>query len=216
MYAYYRAGGDTTGCGASTINQYWDGYIDDVRIYNRALSADEIRQLYLMGGSFKQNVSPRSRLTSGLVGYWTFDGPNMDISAPTAEVKDISGNSLTGDWKEHATTTVPGKIGQAINFDLTNDYIDISDNALLDVSYFTLAAWVNKQVDNTEDAHIIARQSGTGVEDTFVLFYNNDVTTRDYYCGARTSGGIEWVDSNVSGAADMGVWVHIACTYDGT
>jgi len=28
---------------------YWDGYIDDVRIYSRALSATEVKQLYNMG-----------------------------------------------------------------------------------------------------------------------------------------------------------------------
>ena len=27
----------------------WSGSIDDVRIYNRALSASEVQQLYLMG-----------------------------------------------------------------------------------------------------------------------------------------------------------------------
>lgn len=34
------------GWGDPGFNQYFNGYIDDVRIYNRALSADEVRQIY--------------------------------------------------------------------------------------------------------------------------------------------------------------------------
>jgi hypothetical protein len=30
-------------------SKYWNGLIDDVRIYNRALSADEIKRLYNAG-----------------------------------------------------------------------------------------------------------------------------------------------------------------------
>jgi hypothetical protein len=30
-------------------DQYFAGYIDEVRIYNRILTADEIKQLYRMG-----------------------------------------------------------------------------------------------------------------------------------------------------------------------
>ncbi|MEK6863619.1 MAG: LamG domain-containing protein, partial [Nanoarchaeota archaeon] len=52
---------------------FFPGRIDDVRIYNRALSASEVNQLYKFGAA-KLAVSPVQSLTSGLVGYWTFDG----------------------------------------------------------------------------------------------------------------------------------------------
>jgi hypothetical protein len=41
----------TTRLGSSpaTFGDYMDGSIDDVRIYNRALSAQEVQQLYSMG-----------------------------------------------------------------------------------------------------------------------------------------------------------------------
>jgi Concanavalin A-like lectin/glucanases superfamily len=35
--------------GFSCCNGNYDGLLDDVRIYNRALSADEIKRLYNMG-----------------------------------------------------------------------------------------------------------------------------------------------------------------------
>jgi hyaluronoglucosaminidase len=39
------------GCRNSTGDQAFDGTIDDVRIYDRALNAEEIQQLYEEGGS---------------------------------------------------------------------------------------------------------------------------------------------------------------------
>ena len=36
-------------------NKFFDGLIDEVRIYNRALSPAEVKQLYLMGGGVKIN-----------------------------------------------------------------------------------------------------------------------------------------------------------------
>jgi hypothetical protein len=45
-----------------------NGTIDDVRIYNRALSADEIERLYKIGGTAKINTAIPGP-TKGLVGW---------------------------------------------------------------------------------------------------------------------------------------------------
>lgn len=50
----------------------WAGKIDDLRIYNRTISEKEIRTIYHNSGN----------VTTGLVGYWPFDG----------NLKDMSGN----------------------------------------------------------------------------------------------------------------------------
>jgi len=41
--------GTRTAIGADNGTQIFNGIIDDVRIYNRTLGADEIRQLYTAG-----------------------------------------------------------------------------------------------------------------------------------------------------------------------
>lgn len=46
----------------------WSGIIDDVRMYNRTLSDDEIKQLFDMS----------SNVSAGLIGYWKFDGDTKD------------------------------------------------------------------------------------------------------------------------------------------
>src|SRR3989344_8256238 len=54
---------------------FTNGFLDDVRIYNRALSATEISQLYKLGQD-KIATTPIDKL-NGLVGHWTFDGPDL-------------------------------------------------------------------------------------------------------------------------------------------
>jgi glucose/arabinose dehydrogenase len=47
----------------------WSGIIDDVRMYNRSLDAQEIRQLF----------DKSSNVSSDLIGYWKFDGSTKDF-----------------------------------------------------------------------------------------------------------------------------------------
>ncbi len=72
---------------------YFNGSIDDVRIYNRALSAQEVQQLYKLGGGTIAQSNPVT-LSTGLVGYWPFDGSDTNWS--TGITKDISGNGNNG------------------------------------------------------------------------------------------------------------------------
>jgi hypothetical protein len=109
------------------------GAIDDVRVYNRVLSADEITRLYQLGGTAKLNttVSSQPALESGLVGHWTFDGKDISSTTVARTVLDRSGQS------NHGTTTgnplaTPGRIGQALSFDGTDDYVNVPDDASLD------------------------------------------------------------------------------------
>ena len=119
----------------------FDGSMDDVRVYDRVLSPAEISRLYQLGATTKiaKTITTNPDLERGLVGHWTFDGKDIDTSAVTAEVLDRSGNGNNGDWKNHATTTVPGKIGQALDFDGSNDYVDVG--AFVIPSQGTMVAW---------------------------------------------------------------------------
>jgi hypothetical protein len=74
---------------AETWPQYLNGQIDDVRIYNRALSETEVTDLY-----YKKDI------TNGLVGHWKFN----EGSGSTAY--DSSGNGNHGTiygatWKQY-------------------------------------------------------------------------------------------------------------------
>jgi hypothetical protein len=52
---------------------YFDGIIDDVRIYNRALSDEQVKALYQSGA-----------VTEGLVGWWKLDEPEGTAAADSS------------------------------------------------------------------------------------------------------------------------------------
>jgi len=118
---------------------FFNGSLDDVRIYSRALSANEITQLYKIGAGDKVAASPKvgptactTGLSCGLVGYWTFDGKDTPwTSAYAGTTLDKSGKNNTGTLTNmgRATSTTVGKIGQALKFNGKNSHVDIGDPA---------------------------------------------------------------------------------------
>src|SRR3989344_1477292 len=80
---------------SNTFGGYFTGSMDDVSIYNRALSGDEIKRLYKIGATLKINTSINNdSLANGLVGYWSMNAP--DVAGTTAY--DRSGNSKNGSF----------------------------------------------------------------------------------------------------------------------
>lgn len=124
---------------------YFKGQIDDVRTYNRALSANEIQQLYKLGQArvAKSSVSApndsKAGLSYGLVGYWTMDG--KDISWANNTQQDKSGNNQTAVFNGFSTTTSPslGKIGQALYFDGVNSIF--TGMVINPLSTLTFSTW---------------------------------------------------------------------------
>jgi putative endonuclease len=124
--------------GSRSLNPfyYFNGKIDDVRIYNRTLSTDEIKRLYNQTQSKVNSSTSGSSIDKGLVGHWTFDGP--DISGTRA--KDSSGNNNHGTIT--GTTKVQGKLGQALSFNGTSDYIGMGNAGYIPAGTLTLSSWI--------------------------------------------------------------------------
>jgi len=81
-----------------TPANYYEGYVDDVRIYNRALNAAEIESIALSRS--------RIHLTDGLVGHWTLDQGVEGVSVEGASsVLDRSGNDYHGSPNDAPTWT---------------------------------------------------------------------------------------------------------------
>jgi hypothetical protein len=184
----------------------FDGLIDDVRVYNRALSAAEIAALYAQNET-KVNASTNSKMTEGLVGLWSFDGP--DISGSTNY--DRSGNS------RNATSTgspVPaiGKIGQAMNFTGSGQYAIASGFSEPGTSSqpYTFAAWVNPAATETTGniIHMSSRSDGLGWCLPPLTITGNKAKAESWNGGQVTVTGTTDVPSNT--------WTHIATTWDAT
>lgn len=207
------ASSDTFVLGTYNDTNYFNGVIDDVRTYNRALSADEIKQLYAMGGSKINSVEPTAKggLASGLVGHWTFDGADM-----VPNVRDRSGRGNHGNISGMtSTTTVIGKLGQALDFESSSsNYVSITDADSLDVtSAFTFAAWIKAEsftaVNN--QANWIFGKDISGARSYDFGFYNTSGTINLTAQINGTNRGLSTASFTIDG-----LWHHVVATYDGS
>jgi len=150
-------------------------YLDDVRIYNRALSATEIKQLYTLGTA---NVAHSNTIISnGLVGYWTFDGGSIDWH--TNPVADMSGNGNTGSLISMSTTSspVPGKIGQALKFNGGSGYVDTADNPFdFGTGSFTVGAWIKATSFDSSYHGIISKRTDANYTGWDIFLFPSDGT----------------------------------------
>ncbi len=202
---------------------YFSGKIDDVRAYSRALSAEEVKRLYTLGATTRigTTIATNPELENGLLGHWTFDGEDVDISQPNAEIRDRSVTGAHGNWLNHATTTAPGPIGQALSFDGVDDIIFIdSDVANSITSTASFCTWVNMRewatADGDQDKLF---QAGDSVDTAlYVLNFDNAVrdngSHRDLLFHAYSETPV--VYSGIGSEIDLNEWNHICVVHQNT
>ena len=189
---------------------FFNGFIDEPKIYAYARTATQIKQDYKSGlagmksqkgGGGNIGGSSKKALSDGLVGYWKMD---EGVGTTTA---DSSGNSNTGTFGtgDSAPGFVSGKYGIGISFDGVNDYISGGNSTSLQIrNAITISAWV--------------KGSGGG---KIVNKGRSDHAQGDY--DLKKTGFTLYVDSlgypngnkSVSFTSPDNVWAHIVATYDG-
>ncbi|HEX3036431.1 MAG TPA: LamG domain-containing protein, partial [Thermodesulfobacteriota bacterium] len=193
----------TIGYSPAGGGDYFPGSLDEVRIYNHALSASEITELYQQGQT-KINASQVNKLTEGLVGYWTMDGNNISGTSLT----DSSGNNNTGTIG-NAVAAI-GKIGQALNFDSTTDYIEVTDpgTSSLDniTSEITISAWIKLDTLSFSRGYIMRKVSSF----IFAVDDNDNCDQSDGKFTLFVSGSI---CSNLDVIDKANKWYHVVLTY---
>lgn len=191
------------------VDNYFNGFIDDVRIYSRALSDSEIKNLFnLYDGKYKREVSLSGNISEGLVGYWKFDEGTGMIA------HDSSGNGNDGSLKpdESGPMWTEGKLGSALRFDGVNDYVNILDPGIpnwpLDITeQITISAWIKPQTPfrdffsktNWNMWRIILNESGV----------NNVKIVQDI-------GGSNVTTLSANNVISADQWIHVAYTYNGS
>jgi hypothetical protein len=210
--SYFRIGAYEGTAGATPVagvDGYFPGLIDDVRVYNRALSAQEIKRLYELGATSYVNVpiATNPDLQTGLVGHWTFDGPKLIQNAT-----DSSGQGNTGYLTNFtSTTTAPGVIGQALQFDGVNDNVEApTSSSLAFAGPVSLSAWVFPRVSNVYQA-IIVRTSSCDTRQ-FGYFLSQGGTTQLFVSFGDAIGGL----MTVSPGWTVNAWNHVVVVANGS
>ncbi|OHA42431.1 MAG: hypothetical protein A3H68_00475 [Candidatus Taylorbacteria bacterium RIFCSPLOWO2_02_FULL_46_40] len=205
----------------TTATGFASGSLDDVRIYNRALSASEISQLYNATKGSKVEVSNAggNNLQNGLVGWWTFDGKDTPwTSATAATAIDKSGNGKTGTLTNmsRTTATTPGKIGQALKFDGVNDYINLgsTNNYITRTIPFSISFWLNLRgytANNNKGLAIFKTTEGSPYE----IFVSNNASYSPISFGSQDGTYIRLHPSTDFGSTLDSKWNYITITFDG-
>jgi len=188
---------------ASASNSVFDGSIDEVRMYNRALSADEVTRLYNVGQT-AINDSNNTRNTSGLVGLWSFDGP--DVSGTTAY--DRSGQSNNGTIA--GATPVLGKLGQSLSFNGTSNYVGVADSSSLNPSVFSVSFWVNMPSTPSSAAGLIGHWGSASAYRAWDIRWE----TTNKLLFAISDGGSNTGYNNTANSFSLGNWHNIVATYN--
>lgn len=129
---------------ASEIGRYLsnsyvaNGLIDDVRIYDRALSEEEISLLY---GSYAPKIKTSS-INSGLIGHWTLSEEDYNHSTNRVTDKTPYENHGTN-YGASFTTDRHGNEGGAMNFGPSYpNSIDMPYGMGLNVENISISMWV--------------------------------------------------------------------------
>ncbi len=187
--------------GNSVWGEWFSGALDDVRVYNRALSQAEVQgdMQTPVGGAPPPPPPPAPPPAGGLVAAYNFD------EGAGTTVKDASGNGNDGTTNAAWTT---GHSGSALSFNGTSSSVTIPDSASLDLSALTLEAWVKPTSLSAWRCVLFKEQAGGMVYSLYASQASGLPVGQVNIAGERNALG--------AGGLPLGTWSHLAVTYDGT
>jgi len=181
---------------------YWNGSISDVRIYNRALNADDVDTLY---------HSYRPKAASGSL----YKGLVLDMPLTSTYAVGSAGSELIKDRTPYSNNgqNYGASVGSDyIDFDGTSsNYIDVGDNLVVENGIFSVSLWAYSTDLN---AGTMISRWDTGAHpgnNSWGLSHNGGVGAL-YFSIEENDNGI--VSSTTSFTND--IWHHIVGVANGT
>jgi hypothetical protein len=158
--------------GSSYNSRDFNGTIDEVKIFNYALTNDQVKAEYNTGAAVL-GARDQDALSNGLVGYWKMDEASWTNDCSTASVVDSSGNGNHGKSCPNGSgvsTLKSGNFGNAPSLDGSDDYIDFDNPTLLQTTEnFTVSFWVKSETQKTTNMRPISYGNGSSIGWAFVL-----------------------------------------------
>jgi hypothetical protein len=166
------------------------GAMDEIRLYDRVLSASEITAMYTAGRD------------QGLVGHWKLN----ETSGTTALDRSPYGNTGTMAGGLSAfSDNVPGVYGTALAFDGTDDYITMGTDPVYSLLDFTVSAWVYIPGSLPTGWRAIVAHNRNGPNWFFLGTQGSRIHMR-WGDGARSA--------DFNGTISANRWYHLVTTYD--
>ena len=186
--------------GSAGGQQYFQGYLDDIRVYSYIRSTTQIKADYLLGSAGQSSSHSSTEfgsagtksLSDGLVGYWKFDEGIGTTSA------DSSGNNNLA-LLYNSPVWASGKYGVGISFNNSNNYIGTTITNLNSTAggYNSVSFWM-KWPGTTGDGILV-----------FGAYY-------DLYAATTTCLGFNTGNSEVYGfdpTQFINSWIHVVANF---
>jgi len=141
--------------------------------------------------------------TANLVALWHFDDDALDSS----------GNN--NDGTVYGASWVDGKLGNALSFDGTNDYVGIADSSILDITQGTWEAWIKFDTLPSVAGHPMNPLAKANQHWIHGSLNDTDSGTTDAIVVKIRVGGTRYCAQTSSYFITADVWYHVAGTYDG-
>jgi concanavalin A-like lectin/glucanase superfamily protein len=190
---------------------FFSGEIDDVQIFNRIVSDDEVKNLAtqapVVAARWKLNNAGNA-IRPAKVYY------KLDEAAGASRAEDTMGAFPAGK-SGGVTFGVAGKSGTAMHLDGTTGYAATSGPVLDTSKSFSVSAWAKLPATKPTHAAIIATQAGTQ-RSGFELYYSStfDRWIFNRYDADSTSAAI--VRAQSTAVPQVNTWTHLVGVYDAT
>jgi len=217
--------------GSDTSASYGDysGLIDEVRIYNYALSQSELSVDYNQGKG-----AVLGAVGTDASGNWSFaaesaycvPGDTSSCGPPIAEWKfdekagttafDTSGNGISGTLT-NSPRWVPGRQGSGLEFATASDYVSLGTTTAVQPSQLTFTTWVKRTEDWSNQIMVLFWGKETWNQNGFYLQVDDNSagpgTGRALVLGVN---GENWVitQGDVNTLYPLNEWVHVAASFD--
>jgi hypothetical protein len=173
---------------------FFDGSIDDVLIFNKALSAIEIAALYDL-----QNVEPSG--SSELVADYTFDNTRNDNSGYK--------NNAYGNAK--STKDRFGKANRAVVFDGKSTFAEAANSPQLASDFTSISFWAKvNTLPASGEAYMLSHGGWQERWKISLPSHGKPVFT------THATSCCNDMDSGDGNDLKVGVWTHVVMTHDGT
>lgn len=180
----------------SSLRDYFDGSMDEVRFYSRRITDEEIAALY------------------GLRGQWLFNDGSGSVAA------DNSGNGNDGALQGDAAFVTSCNGSPAIGLDGTGDYVEVPDSASMRFSGdATLTGWfkLDSNFDSSTPTAFLADKFLNGRSNMHLALAGSDYNRSYVPKGAlvfkleNRGAGYNWTTTE---SWKGGIWTHLAVVYE--
>lgn len=171
---------------------FFDGDIDDVAIFNVALSAPEIAALYAF-------QAPEPVVSGDLVAYYPFSGNGWDV---TDYHNHASGVSLAPDQFNRANN--------AASFNGTSTEVTAANSPQLNTPVTTISFWVKpNSLPPSGQVYLLSHGDWSERWKISLPDHGKPVFT------TNSTSGISDMDSGAGNELQVGVWTHVVMVHDG-